>query len=220
MSTVEYNFEINGVSVSRRANPVPPPASMRQKAPATSSFAPAASRKPTVSSELTASSEPTVPSEPVGPKAQGHHRIGEVRQQQGVSLRSVARKLNVPIQEAREQEDPDSDLRISDLLKWQELLEVPLTDLLIDTQGPLSEPIGKRASMLRVMKTAKAILESTRSAAGKRLANMLIEQLVQIMPELASVSAWHTVGQRRTQEEVGRIVERPIPDSFFNDGSL
>ncbi len=197
MSTVEYNFEMNGVSVSRRVTPAAPIANVPQNLP-TSSQAPAASEEA---------------------PAKGLHRISEVRQQQGVSLRSVARKLNLPIQEVRSQEEPSSDLRVSDLLKWQEILEVPLTDLLIDTQGPLSEPVGKRASMLRVMKTAKAILESTtKNKSAQRLANMLIGQLIQIMPELADVSAWHTVGQRRTQDEVGRIVERPIPDSFFNDG--
>ena len=199
MSTVEYDFEMNGMSVSRRgtpsrSTPVRPQARIPQQA------AP-------------------VPRAPVVTKPQGLHRVSEVRQQQGVSLRSVARKMDLPIQEVRDQEEPNSDLRVSELLKWQEVLEVPLTDLLVDTQGPLSEPVSKRASMLRVMKTAKAILESSKSKSIHRMADMLIDQLVQIMPELADVSAWHTVGQRRTQDEVGRIVERPIPDSFFGDGS-
>jgi hypothetical protein len=52
------------------------------------------------------------------------------------------------------------------------------------------------------------------------LASMLISQLVEVMPELQEVSAWHSVGQRRTQDEMGRIVERTIPDSFFGDGSF
>ncbi len=176
MSTVEYDFEMKGISISRRANPS------------------AANGK-------------------------NLQRIHEVREQQGTSLRSVARKLNLPMQEVRAQEEPGADLRISDLLRWQAILDVPLADLLVDNQGPLSEPVGTRASMLRVMKTAKAILESAEDDSVNRLAKMLVEQLVQIMPELAEVSAWHTVGQRRTQEEVGRIVERSIPDSFFNDGS-
>ncbi len=184
MSTVEYNFEMNGVSVSRRMHAV-----------SSVSSSSASSRKPL-------------------------HRLGEVRQQQGASLRSVARKLDLPIQDVRTQEEATSDLRISELLKWQEVLDVPLADLLIDTEGPLSEPVSKRASMLRVMKTAKAILEAVEKKSAKRLATMLVEQLTQIMPELEEVSAWHTVGQRRTQDEAGRIVERPIPDSFFSDGSF
>ena len=33
---------------------------------------------------------------------------------------------------------------------------------------------------------------------------MLIEQILEIMPELADVTPWHTVGQRRTLDDVGR----------------
>ncbi len=147
------------------------------------------------------------------------HRISEVRDQQGASLRSVSRRLDVPVQEARRQEDAHCDLRISDLLKWQQVLEVPLADLLIDSEGPLSEPVCKRAGMVRIMKTAKAIQESAKDRSVLRLANMMVEQLVRMMPELAEVSAWHSVGQRRTQDEMGRIVERTIPENFFNDSS-
>ena len=67
------------------------------------------------------------------------------------------------------------------------------------------------------MKTAKAIQESAHNVSVKRLAKMLIEQLVEMMPELAEVSAWHSIGQRRTQDEVGRIAERPVSDNLFND---
>lgn len=177
MSAVDYNYDANSISMSRRV----------------------------ISSQE---------------KKQILHRIGEVRRQQGNSLRSLSRRMDLTTQEIREQEDPNSDLRISQLRKWQEVLEVPLADLLIDSEGPLSEPVTKRASMLRIMKTAKAIQEASEGHASLlRLANMLIEQLVALMPELAEVSAWHTVGQRRTQDEMGRIVERSIPDNFFNDSS-
>jgi len=161
-----------------------------------------------------AAPEPVAKS-PSGPREL--HRISEVRMQQGTSLRSVSRKMDLSVQEIREQETNTTDLRISELLKWQEVLEVPLADLLIDLEGPLSEPVCERARMLRIMKTAKAIKEGAHNRSIVRLANMLIGQLVEIMPELSDVAAWHTVGQRRTQDEVGRIVERSIPDAFFND---
>ena len=180
MSTVDYNYETNGVSLPQHTTPV---------------------------------------SEAPNEAPRQLQRLYEVRQQQGASLRSVSRRLNLTIQEVRDHEDPHTDLRISDLLKWQDVLEVPLADLLVDSEGPLSEPVHNRASMLRVMKTAKAIQETSHECGIKRLANMLVGQLVQMMPELTDVSAWHTVGQRRTQDEVGRIVERPIPDNFFNDSS-
>jgi transcriptional regulator with XRE-family HTH domain len=148
------------------------------------------------------------------------HRIGQVRQEQGVSVRSVARRLGMSMQDVRDQEHPTSDLRISQVMQWQQVLEVPLADLLLDTEGPLSAPVSQRARMLRVMKTAKALAESASEAPIQRLASMLISQLVEVMPELQEVSAWHSVGQRRTQDEMGRIVERTIPDSFFGDGSF
>ena len=100
------------------------------------------------------------------------HRISEVRQQQGVSLRSVSRRMDMTVQEIREQEDSSADLRISDLLKWQEVLEVPLADLLVDADGPLSDPVSRRAGMLRLMKTAKAIQEAAQDRSVVRLATM------------------------------------------------
>lgn len=145
------------------------------------------------------------------------HRIAEVRQQQGVSVRSVARKLNISMQDARCQEEPTADLRLSQLLDWQRALEVPLADLLIDSEGPLSAPVDVRARLLRAMKTAKSLAESAHTPAARRLADMLIGQLVDVMPELQDVSPWHSVGQRRTQDELGRIAERTIPDSLFGD---
>lgn len=147
------------------------------------------------------------------------HRIAEVRQEQGVSVRSAARRLGLSMQEVRSQENPACDLSLSQLHQWQEVLEVPLADLLLDSAGPLSTPVSQRARMLRVMKTVKALAESAHEPPVQRLAAMLINQLVEVMPELQEVSAWHSVGQRRTQDEMGRIVERTIPDSFFGDSS-
>jgi hypothetical protein len=46
---------------------------------------------------------------------------------------------------------------------------------------------------------------------------MLEEQLVELMPELKDVAPWHSVGQRRTPEELGRAADRVLPDSFFTD---
>jgi transcriptional regulator with XRE-family HTH domain len=160
---------------------------------------------------------------PAGSAANGQkklmHRISEVRQEQGVSIRSAARRLGVSMQEVREQEDPACDLRLSQLHQWQHVLEVPLADLVLDSDAPLSTPVSQRAKMLRVMKTVKALAEAASEPSVQRFAQMLITQLVDVMPELKEVSAWHSVGQRRTQDEMGRIIERTIPDSFFGDST-
>ena len=44
---------------------------------------------------------------------------------------------------------------------------------------------------------------------------MLEQQLIEMMPELKDVDAWHSVGQRRSPNELGRAAERVIPDSVF-----
>ena len=116
----------------------------------------------------------------------------------------------------RAQEEETQDLRISDLLQWQKALGVPLQDLLVDSEPPLSRPVMERAQMVRLMKTAAALKDSVQSEGAERLATMLIQQLVEVMPELKDVGAWHSVGQRRSLDEYGRIVERRISDDFFH----
>lgn len=147
----------------------------------------------------------------------GRHRIHEVRQQQGVSVRSAARRMGVTMQQVRAEERPESDLRLSDLIRWQKALEVPLTDLLVDNDAPLSEPVMKRAKWLRLMKTIKAIVELNASPAATRMAQMLQQQVTEVAPEMTDVGAWHSVGQRRTQDEMGRVADNPVPRTFARD---
>ena len=156
--------------------------------------------------------------EPIVPLTNGCrplHRVGEVRRQQGVSLRSAARRLGTSVDDVRRQEQASCDMSLKELYRWQQALEVPVTDLLVEAEGPLSQPVLTRARLLRVMKTARAIHESTHQVPIQRLSSMLEQQLIELMPELKDVSAWHSVGQRRTKDELGRIAEQPIPSSLF-----
>ncbi|HEY2827285.1 MAG TPA: hypothetical protein VGJ04_06760 [Pirellulales bacterium] len=146
------------------------------------------------------------------------HRLSVVRRQQGVSLRNIARRLNVDVTEARQQEEETSDLPLSMLYQWQQVLDVPIAELLVDSESPLSPPVMERARMVKVMKTVAAIVEKANTPSMKRLVQMLCNQLLEIMPELADVAPWHTVGQRRTLEEYGRVAERQLPDDMFRRG--
>jgi len=69
--------------------------------------------------------------------------------------------------------------------------------------------------MVRVMKTAASIAEQAESDGVKRLSDMLKDQLISMMPELEEVSAWHSVGQRRSLNEYGKVVDRRLRDDFF-----
>ena len=148
--------------------------------------------------------------------AKSLHRIAEVRQRQGVTLRNVARRLGVEISVVRRQEQPDCDVRVSDLMKWQEVLEVPVSELLVESEGQLSGPVLERARMVKLMKTAAAIREQATAATGlRRMADMLVEQVLEIMPELADVTPWHHVGQRRTLNDVGRTARCLVSEDLF-----
>jgi transcriptional regulator with XRE-family HTH domain len=159
-----------------------------------------------------------LPGPPLSPRPQRHlHRIAEARRQQGISVRSAARRMGTSMDQVRRQEDPQCDMLLSDLYRWQEALEVPIIDLLVDSNTPLSEPVLTRARLLRIMKTVRAIKESANSPAIVRFTTMLEQQLIELMPELSDVAAWHSVGQRRAPTEMGRTAERIYPDSFFSD---
>lgn len=143
------------------------------------------------------------------------HRINTVRLQQGVSLRSAARRLGTDMATVRTQTEETSDLRLSELYRWQEILDVPLVDLLVDPGTPLSRPVMERAQLVRMMKTALAIRECANTPQLERLIQTLLEQFVELMPELKDVTPWHSVGQRRSINELGRIAEHPIPEHYL-----
>jgi transcriptional regulator with XRE-family HTH domain len=145
------------------------------------------------------------------------HRLAEVRRQQGVSRRTVARRLNKDVRQVKLQERQDVDLPLSELYRWQQVLDVPVSELLVDSNDPLSPPVMQRAQLVRLMKTAAAILERSQQLGIRRMAENLVAQLVEIMPELAEVHSWHAVGKRRSQDELGRAAERGLWTDFLHE---
>jgi transcriptional regulator with XRE-family HTH domain len=143
------------------------------------------------------------------------HRIAEVRQRQGVTLRNVARRLGMSLPVVRRQEQSDCDLRLSDLHRWQQVLEVPVAELLVEGEGQLSGPVLERSRMVKLMKTAAAIRERCQGTPAGRMVDMLVDQILEIMPELADVTPWHTVGQRRTLDDVGRTGRMTVAEEIF-----
>ncbi|MEM7475685.1 MAG: helix-turn-helix transcriptional regulator [Planctomycetota bacterium] len=147
------------------------------------------------------------------------HRIEEVRNQQGVSVRSMARRMGIDIKSYRKLEDPSRDLTLSELAAIQQALEVPIGDLLEERQG-LSRPVEERAKLVKTMKTAVAIREAKSGPRVSRLAEMLCEQLEDLMPELKEVSGWPQFGARRGTNALGRALSQQIDmSSIQNDSS-
>jgi transcriptional regulator with XRE-family HTH domain len=144
-------------------------------------------------------------------------RLAAVRRQQGVSRRTVARRLNVDIEEVQHQELVSTDLPLSVVYAWQRVLDVPVAELLVEAGDGLTSPILERSQLVRLMKTVLAISEQARQESVRRMAQTMAAQLVEIMPELAEVGPWHTVGKRRRLNELGIAAQRRFADEVFID---
>ena len=153
------------------------------------------------------------------PDSRPLHRIALVRRQQGVSLRTAARHMGQHASQLREQEQPSSDLKLSQVYAWQRALDVPISDLLVEADGSLARPVMQRAQLLRLMKTASAIVQQATTPATKRMGENLVNQLLEIMPELKEIGPWPSVGQRRSQEEFGVAYDRRLADERLADPS-
>lgn len=149
--------------------------------------------------------------------ARALHRLHKVRRREGLSRRTVARRLNANVSAVKLQEDESSDIRLSTLYQWQGVLQVPVGELLVEANDGLSPPVLRRAQLLRVMKTGMAILERAQQAGIRRMAQTLVDQLVDLMPELREVKPWPSVGKRRTQNELGQAAGRRLSPSALAD---
>jgi transcriptional regulator with XRE-family HTH domain len=151
--------------------------------------------------------------------SKGLQKLNTARRRQGLSIRCVAQRLGRTVGEVRAQEDERADMLISELYRWQAALEVPIEELLKEPEDSLSSMVSVRAQLVKVMKTAMAMRRQARSEGERRLARLLTEQLLEIMPELKEISGWPAVGHRRRADEVGRIGENPISEDWLHEAS-
>jgi transcriptional regulator with XRE-family HTH domain len=142
------------------------------------------------------------------------HRLVEVRRREGISRRAVARRLGIGIAEVKRQEET-SDLPLSTLYEWQKVLKVPFAEILGDPADSLSPPLRQRGQLVRLMKTAMTIMQQAKRSSIKRMAETLVAQLTEIMPELREVNPWPKVGKQRQRNECGQTAHRSLPDKMF-----
>jgi transcriptional regulator with XRE-family HTH domain len=167
--------------------------------------------------QLVSSSQDETPVDGRARSSRRLHRLRAVRLQEGVSRRTIARRLGIGLREVQAQEQESADLPLSALYRWREILNVPISQLLEEDVGELSSPIMFRARLLRVMRTAATILERTRNPATRRMAQFMVEQLIEIMPELKDTTPWPSVGKRRSRRELGRAAQRRLPADVMRD---
>jgi transcriptional regulator with XRE-family HTH domain len=143
------------------------------------------------------------------------HRLAAVRRQQGLSRHTVARRLRIDAEQVRQQESESCDLPLSMLYAWQKILEVPIAELLVEPDDGLPSSILMRSQLVRLMKTVQTISEKAKQESVRRMAQTMIGQLVDIMPELAEVGAWNIGGRQRRRSDLGVAAQRRLGDEVF-----
>ncbi|MGI9429555.1 MAG: hypothetical protein ACR2NM_12910 [Bythopirellula sp.] len=143
--------------------------------------------------------------------------IAEVIEREHVSPRSLAQRLDMTVSEVLASAKPTNDLTLSELYRWQAVLQVPIDELLVELDMELSAPVNFRCQLLKVMRTVRSIQESTKEKPIQVMALRLVTQLLEMMPELKHVSAWPSVGQRRTRNEFGAVTEKLVPAQLFHN---
>lgn len=156
------------------------------------------------------SSAPRImPAPPLPPGEFPLQRVKEVRLREGLRPGVVKNALGLANKsDVARREDPKADYWLSEIYALAERFGVPPVQLLCDPGDDLCNSVTGRAKLVLLMKTANLIAENARQESVRRLAQGLCEQLVDMMPELAQIGAWHSVGKRRKVSELGVAAER------------
>jgi hypothetical protein len=129
----------------------------------------------------------------------------------------VASRLRIGVEEVRRQESEGSDLPLSALYAWREILDVPIAELLVEPSDDLPSPILMRSRLVRLMKTVRTTLDKAKQDSVRWLVQTMINQLVEIMPELSEVGVWNVGGRQRRRSELGVAAERRLATDMFVD---
>jgi transcriptional regulator with XRE-family HTH domain len=151
-------------------------------------------------------------------KGQTLHRIRDIRAQQEVTLRAMARKMHVPMREVRAQEDPTCDLPLTALYRWQQALRVPAAEILVEPGDNLSSPVNVRARLLRMMKTIVTILDKPQPERTANLLENLRNEILAVMPEIENIDRWHGSSSTRSADDIAAAVLRQIDEELLRDG--
>jgi transcriptional regulator with XRE-family HTH domain len=137
------------------------------------------------------------------------HQVATVRRRESISLRNVSRRLGIPIRQLQLLENEFQDLPVSMIYRWARALRVPVYEILLDDQMDdlfsITPALRDRARMVRIMKTVEAIRMEAEDSGISFLVENLRSQLLEVMPELDSVTSWPRFGTRRNSDEYGRI---------------
>ncbi len=142
------------------------------------------------------------------PPSAGWHQLRAVRRREHVTVRTMSKRLGATAGQIKQQEIETNDITVSTLLKWAAALEVPAAELLGEINPGLPPEVAIRAQLIRVVKTIRAIQERAKTPAIKYLAENLMNEVLEMCPELEDVKAWPHFGTRVPR--LGRALSNPV----------
>ena len=143
------------------------------------------------------------------------HRIAAVMEQEGITPRVLASRLNTTATTIIKQACPTYDMPLSELYQWQAALRVPVTELLEESGDDFPCHILLRTQLLKLMRFVRSLQEQSTDDSVQTIALQMSEMLIAMMPELKETPAWPSVGQRRTTDELGAVANNVFPAHIF-----
>jgi transcriptional regulator with XRE-family HTH domain len=143
------------------------------------------------------------------------HRLAAARRARKLSLREAARQLDLNVEDVKRQEEATQDLSLSEFYRWQQLLNLPVEELLVETESPLPRPTVRREILTKMIQTVLTILRQTKQPAIRRMAHTLVDQMVDLHPELRAMADAQSAGRQHLLDDQGRAVKGPLPVDFF-----
>ncbi len=142
------------------------------------------------------------------------HRLAEVRRAKGIPRRVLAERLGITVRELRAQEE-SADVPISELCQWASVLDVPITELVVEPDESLAPTRLPRLQATRLMKVAATLRDCTRRRNIQRLAQTFVEQLAEILPELEQVAQKNHRHHGNRNSPPRAAVPRRLSESVF-----
>ena len=124
------------------------------------------------------------------------HRLTEVRRAMGVPRRVLAQRLGISVQELRLKEE-SADLSLGTLCQWASVLNVPITELVVERDDGLAPTRLGQSQATRLMKVAAKLRDRAKRRSIQRLAQTFVEQLTEILPALEQIAQKNHSHSRR-----------------------
>jgi hypothetical protein len=145
------------------------------------------------------------------------HCLHKIRCRQDISRKTIARQLGTDVETVKKLENEYTDIPLSVLYAWQKTLDVPLCELLVETNVPLEPTNGAYTQMADIMKTAIKISRHSRHKPVMHMTHNFINQLLEIMPELHRVILQHGHERPLCLEDYDHEVDRCFLDDMLED---